>query len=302
MSNVLSFGSFQEAYVTSIETLLRDGKSVDPVMDPTSVGSEFGANPKRTKELLGFSFEVTNPRRRSVDSKVRNVQSAFNHANLIWTLNGGVDAGMISHYNQRGIAFAKNQAFYEAAFGARLFYPFQQIRGIEKRLLADPASRRAMAMIYIPEDTIIDKLDTPCATFLHFMIRDEKLVCICNMRSQSAFMVMPYDFFLFSMIHEIVSVRLEIELGSMIYGANSFHIYENEFERAEALVRESLSPPAEMPPIVQGSDKTLSTLIELEQLTRLCKISDTIAQPGSLLSCLDQYWIDFLAPIFHHNG
>lgn len=286
------FNTFAEAYQKSVQDVLLYGHYCEPISDKKSVGSHFGKKKRGTKEIISYSFCVKNPRARNYYSKIRQSNLVFNHANFIWTLSGGGQVEGISHYNPRGKLFAKNSAFYEAAFGARLFYPYQQLRLSERRLMDDRASRRALSMIYVPEDTHVDKLDTPCATYLHFMIRNNSLICICNMRSQSALMVLPYDFFLFSMIQELLAVRLGIELGEMIYTSNSFHIYDDELELATAFSEADCEATIDKK-MESASDKDIVALVQAEQASRLKGSPD--------LELLDQYWRSFFEPIQEHN-
>ena len=283
------FENFAEAYMAVISDVMSTGLTCRPVEDKTSVGSHFGKKLRETREILAHKFIVKDPRSRTVISQVRHISDVFCRANFIWTLTGGGNVEEISFYNAKGRLFAKDSAFYEAAFGARLFYPFQQFRHVENRLKRDSSSRRGLATIYIPEDTQADKLDTPCAAYLHFMIRQDMLHCICNMRSQSALMVLPYDFYLFSMIQECMAVRLQVELGEMIYTSNSLHIYNDEYSSAEALLSSNCVAPDRDLQMLSASDKMLASLIGAEQKIRLGD-----ARPST---SLDDYWSDFLKPI-----
>lgn len=291
------FESFSDAYQSVVAQVLHSGELCEPVTDNTSVGSQFGAKLRETREIIAHKFIVTQPKMRSITSPVRDVSEVFNRANFIWTLTGGGDVEGVSFYNPRGRLFAKKAAFYEAAFGARLFYPFQQFRLVEERLRKDPASRRGLAMIYIPEDTQVDKLDTPCAAYLHFMIRDSKLVCICNMRSQSALMVLPYDFFLFSMIQECLAVRLQLDVGDLVYTSNSFHIYDDEFSQAEALLSAGCEAKTSDLGMTVADDNTIKALIAEEQRIRL--LPGTSAQGAA---SLDEYWDNFLLPLREYSS
>ncbi|MFO6465352.1 thymidylate synthase [Jannaschia sp. KMU-145] len=290
MTNV--FETFSDAYSSVVAEVMKMGLRCEPVIDNTSVGSQFGEKFRETKEIVGHQFTVRQPRSRSVCSPVREVSDTFCRANFVWTLTGGSDVEGVSFYNPRGRVFAKKSAFYEAAFGARLFYPFQQFRLVEERLRKDPASRRGLAMIYIPEDTQVDKLDTPCAAYLHFMIRDNRLICICNMRSQSALMVLPYDFHLFTLIQECLAVRLELELGEIIYTSNSFHIYSDEFSHAEDFLSSGCEAKPIDPHMQHADDDTIKALIAEEQRIRLLSEYDS---KGS--TALDEYWERFLEPL-----
>ena len=290
---------FQEAYRATLVAIRDGGSSVPSVADPTSVGSGFGKAQRPTRELVADSFCISNPRNRLLNIKARRTSAVFLAANTIWTIGGGHDVGMISAYNPRGRAFAQDGSYFEASFGIRLFASGHQLRHAERRLRMDAATRRATAVIYIPEDTIVDRLDVPCALTLQFLIRNNRLQCLTIMRSQSAAMVLPYDVFLFTMIQEILAVRLGLELGPHLHFAASMHYYEEEQELVDAILSDDIaSPPLQMPPMTDASDRMLEEVAQAEQYLRH---SRRIGRNGNVPSLegfvLDDYWREFLRPL-----
>ena len=55
------YETFGEAYKDSLKYLLSEGRTVESVRDVRSPGSRFGTSVRDTVELIGHSFEVTNP-------------------------------------------------------------------------------------------------------------------------------------------------------------------------------------------------------------------------------------------------
>jgi thymidylate synthase len=70
---------------------------------------------------------------------------------------------------------------------------------------------------------------------MQFFIREGELHAHVVMRSQNALMVLPYDFYFFSLFHEALSVRLAVDLGKIYYTANSLHIYEDFIELTHSI-------------------------------------------------------------------
>lgn len=111
------------------------------------------------------------------------------------------------------------------------YLEFERIISI---LRNDPSTRRAVIQFF-NQDDLSDKKDVPCYNHLQFFLRNGLLHCHVVMRSQSALMVLPYDFYLFSMLHEVFAVRLSVKLGRLYYTCNSIHIYEDEMELAKSI-------------------------------------------------------------------
>jgi thymidylate synthase len=100
-------------------------------------------------------------------------------------------------------------------------------------------SRRAI-MIYnrpsIHTDSVkLGMSDFICTLAQHFFIRDNKLHSVVNMRSNDAIYGFFNDFYWFATVQQrflqdVNKYYKEVEIGSLYYSANSFHVYERHFE------------------------------------------------------------------------
>lgn len=283
-----SYETFDEAYRATIIEIDRHGRAVSGVTSARSIGSGFGAAPRPFKEVLGGSFRLLNPRARVLKCLPRKFDIRFAYANFLFTLGGGQDLEMITHYNARGEKFFEGDNRYETAFGCRLFSPGHQIAYVKEKLSNDRESRRAVAQIYEPIDTLVDRRDTPCAISLHFLIRDERLHCICFMRSQSAVMVMPYDVFLFTMIQEWLACEMSIELGTYTHQCGSLHFYNEDSMLLEPILNDQSIGGVMLPILSCGGDIS-RCLISSERALR--------TKSGSIDHILDEYWVEFLETV-----
>lgn len=286
-----TYQSFDEAYPQVLAEILSHGEAVAGVRSSTSIGSGFGTRDRPFIELQGGGFRLQDPRSRQLNSGPRQPNAAFAAANFIFTLAGGHEPEMISAYNARGQQFTEDSSRFEAAFGARLFSPGHQLAYASKKLRSDRMSRRATALIYNPDDTLLDRRDTPCAIALQFMIRHDRLDTVCFMRSQSAAMVMPYDVFLFTMIQEWLATELGIETGTYTHIAASLHLYEEDRPLAEQAVCMPNGPTISMPPMTSAGHSVATSLIETERCLRLAGREPLKERP------LDEYWLSFMDPI-----
>ncbi len=78
--------------------------------------------------------------------------------------------------------------------------------------------------------------EVPCTLNLQYLIRDDKLQAVTYMRSQDAFNVLPYDFFIFTMLQEYLLNRLkpehpEFQLGRYNHYSGSFHVYQKDLDK-----------------------------------------------------------------------
>lgn len=83
--------------------------------------------------------------------------------------------------------------------------------------------------------------DFICTMYHHFMIRNNQLISIYNMRSNDAIFGWFNDFAWGCYIHnsifnDLKKYYLEIELGKIIWISNSFHIYERHFTLIKDIV------------------------------------------------------------------
>lgn len=292
-----TYPNFDAAYRATLRRLLDKGRYVSGVASSQSIGSNFGTSPRPFVELQGDGFRLSNPRARFLASPARMIDPVFAAANFVFTISGGHEPQMITAYNSRGQAFAEDSSRYETAFGSRLFSPGHQIAYVKKKLMLDRQSRRAVAQIYGPDDTLLDRRDTPCAISLQFLIRDERLDCVCFMRSQSAVMVMPYDVFLFTMIQEWLAVEIGVPVGEYSHVCGSLHYYEEDKSIFEGILSEKVESEQMAEMTSSGAD-VANRLVEYERILRYNRLRSENVEP---ILGLDRYWSGFLHPIvdFH---
>jgi thymidylate synthase len=184
-----------------------------------------------------------------VYSAARPIDLGFAIANVIWTMTGSVDLEMIGAYNPNAVSFSDDGRTLSGALGARILSSSagDQLEIAADLLRRDPSSRRAIVQVYSCNDLGADTRDCPCLISLQFLVRGGSLHCIGYMRSQSALMLLPYDLFLLTMIHEVFSTRLALPLGSYHHFCGSLHYYRDEEETVDRVLGEHVATPSEMP-------------------------------------------------------
>ena len=157
-------------------------------------------------------------------------------------------------------------------YGQRLLQPrpgLNQLQAVIERLRSDPSSRRAAMSIYHPEDAVRHSRDIPCAFGVLYHVRANMLHATTIMRSNNAFVLLPYNIFEFSLLAEIVSAELKVSLGSLTHYAGSMHVYENDMKSSIEVIEHSsnvdVARPKTMPEMPRnGAVEQVRELVRLE--------------------------------------
>lgn len=145
--------------------------------------------------------------------------------------------------------YAEDNGLFHGAYGLRTQGQYEKI--IE-RLKQDPDTRQAVITIWNPElDLLPSKRDYPCTILHQFRIRDGKLNMTVFMRSNDVWLGAAYDFFQFTRVQLAIASVLGIPAGIYTHHVGSLHIYEQHYEKAEALHD---AKEYEKIPAITGSD------------------------------------------------
>ncbi|MQB08168.1 thymidylate synthase [Agrobacterium tumefaciens] len=229
--------SINELYIKAAKAIIEHGLVVSP-------------RGYSTKEILGASLVLKDPRQRVVTSAVRKVSPAFAVAEAMWILSGS-DDNWIYEYNPALKRFA-NDGKLAGAYGPRLRRfagRIDQLRGAFDKLQSDPDSRQAVIQIFDPATVQPDHKDIPCTIGYRFFLRNGKLHMVTTMRSQDLWLGFPYDVFTNTVMQELMAFWLGAELGSYTHVIDSLHLYEKHFESAQALCGEDLNEDCACEPI-----------------------------------------------------
>lgn len=99
-----------------------------------------------------------------------------------------------------------------------------------------PQTRQAVVTMWsagdLPHAIARDHADLPCTLALQFILRDRKLHCIATMRSNDAWLGLPYDVFAFTCLQRLVAQAVGAELGTYTHQVGSMHLYDRNRDRA----------------------------------------------------------------------
>lgn len=111
----------------------------------------------------------------------------------------------------------------------------KQIPWIVDELRRNPDSRRAVVSIRSEED--MHTGSPACLQNLHFLLRDGKLHCKVLFRSNDATKAAFMNAFALIMLQKRLAEALGVKIGTYTHRANSFHVYERDYNMFDGYIR-----------------------------------------------------------------
>jgi thymidylate synthase/nicotinamide riboside kinase len=234
-----------------------------------SDGKSVGSN-RRSKEILNYSVVIENPRERLISNLRHKINLPSAVARFVWMMAGNDRLKDIEFYEKKVGGFTDDGIVVPgSSYGHRMIYPApgcNQIEGVIERLKRDAATRRAAVAVYRAEDATRDSKDIPCTFGLAFHNRGEFIHTSVVMRSNNAFVLLPYNIFEFSLLGEAVAKEVGLELGSMTYHAMSMHLYSNNYENAQEVVNTDVPQPTVAVPVMPRDPSPMQQIRELVKI------------------------------------
>ena len=261
-----------------------------------------------TRELLAFQLTIERPLDRVVSLEARSIRVTTAVARFVWMIAGNDRLEDIAYYEPKVRAFTDDGLIVPgSSYGRRLFghpYGKGQIRSAIDRIRADKGTRRAAAVIWLPEDAVRDSADIPCAFGHFYHLRDESLIATCVMRSNEAFTLLPFNIFEFTMLAEIVATELGVKLKEYKHWSASLHINESMSSRVENLIaRRPVVQSPGMPSM--PNENALDSAILVARYEAAIRHAATRKQIFTHRDMakgeLDPYWIDILDVLAIYN-
>lgn len=292
----------------------------------------YSANPRgaATKELLNYNITLTDPRNRVITFPDRKTSTRYLLGEFIWYLSGSADPKGILPYAKfwEGIRNSGEQIDYHKGtvnsnYGARIFgrsnlpsfllqttsvtashHSVNQWESTKTLLLKDKDSRQAIMNIHLPSDRHDGNKDVPCTLSLQWIIREERLHLIVNMRSNDVILGFTNDVFQFTMLQEAMLLQLraaypDLQLGHYYHNAGSMHIYERHFDMAERIINTKNAYDLSMIPMDRFDEEIISALISVEQEWQLAgATSEFDFAQVEAFNNLTPYWQNLMQAFF----
>jgi thymidylate synthase len=167
----------------------------------------------------------------------RKLSYPFMFGEATWMLQGKNDVESVSKYVGGIKRFSDDGVTFFGAYGPKII---TQTSYIVDTLIKDNDSRQAVISIW--RENPRSSKDIPCTLTLQFFLREASddiwLHTIANMRSNDAWLGVPYDTFIFSAISFYIACclnfrGLKCKLGRLCIQSGSSHIYENDFKKLD---------------------------------------------------------------------
>lgn len=240
-------GGVELSYREVLASILLDGSGV-------AAGSSNSVGDRRsTLERRNHSFEIADGRDRIVPLKGNHIRATLAVGRFLWMMAGNDRLDDVRFYESSGLGGDRKKGVGQFSadglsisgsnYGQRLLRPrpgIDQVAACIERVRQDPNTRRAAMTVYQPEDAGRESFDIPCTFGVLLSPRDGRLHQTVVMRSNNAWMLLPYNIFEFSLLGELIASESDLDVGSYHHFAVSMHLYEDDFESA----REAVSSPA----------------------------------------------------------
>ena len=210
--------SLGQLYYKAARKLLQQGQIVD------TRGSD-------VLELIDQKLKLTNPRKLGIYDRARKFKKEYAIAELLWYIGRDPKPGNIGELASIWKDIQDDEGKVESNYGLYVFG--ENWEWIVTELESDPESRRAVISIYDNSHKHSNYRDHPCTMSLQFLIRNEHLNLIWNMRSSDLVFGFCNDMFCASMILQLMLNELDemdLRLGDITFNLGSLHVYERHFK------------------------------------------------------------------------
>lgn len=200
---------------------------------------------QNTKELVGVNFIISKPSLGKKDmlkflfkDEADNIEEYCKQEFLDRINREGLNPG--NSYKVRldlwqSLMSKKDGEKFDYTYSERINYCHQLDNAIAA-LKDDIHSRRAMIMIFKPEDTQESSgfaTRIPCSIDYQFLIRNNKLMVLYHIRSNDYFKHFAIDIWLANAMQEYIVEQLKdtypnLKVGSLNYYCGSFHAYNED--------------------------------------------------------------------------
>lgn len=146
--------------------------------------------------------------------------------------------------------FMRRSVFW-GAYGPRVAGDVGQVVDL---LTKDPDSRQAVLTIFDSDRDLgrVEQVDLPCTVALQYQVRRGTLEAWTVMRSNDAWLGLPYDLMQFGMLQGAVAQSLGLPAGPQTHSAGSMHLYERNREAAMKVT--GALPPTDLGRRLWGAD------------------------------------------------
>lgn len=210
---------------------------------------EYSPRGQKTKEIMQQTIQIANPKYAIINNEARKLSRSYLQHELDWYKSGDKSVEKIGEYASLWKRIADENGEVNSNYGEIVFkQTLEKLEGnqfdwVVDSLKSDKDSRQAIINFNQPKHKYDNVKDFPCTINTQYMIRDNKLVGITNMRSNDAIFGFGNDIPFFGWLQNQVLVSLkkdtpQLKMGPMYHTAGSLHVYEKHFKMMDNIVNE----------------------------------------------------------------
>ena len=235
---------------------------------------------EKSRDLVDCQLFIENPRSRLILDPIRAINIAAIIGETLWHLRGSDSVDEIVYYIPQMKRFSDDGCRINSSYGICE----KQMPILIEQLRADRDSKRAVIPLVDSEDvaSIETTNDFPCTAALQFLVRGGKLNTVVFMRAQDVFWGLQHDIFFFTFLQEIMSLRLDVPMGTYRHVAGVFNLYERHYDKAKKILGNKRSNDEPMPMLFSLGDleklKAQEPKIRNGKLEKLEELNDPLLE------------------------
>lgn len=188
--------------------------------------SKCGEDFDNTKTLFNQGFTILNPLDNKINTEYRKWNPVYANREWDWYLSGNPNAKEISTYAPIWEQMMDDEGNVRSNYGWQ-WKRNNQLDKVINKLKENNNTRQAAISIYDGKEIDTYSKDTPCTYAVQFTILNNKLNMSVLMRSNDLWYGFCNDQYCFSKLQQLVSIKLNIEVGTYYHFAHNLHLYNN---------------------------------------------------------------------------
>jgi len=220
-----------------LNNILIKGNSADDVwlqwinLMKSNISEEKSRDGDVASEVINAMSVIEDPTRCIMLNQVRKMPIRYAVGEMLWYLSRNRKLKEIQKYSSGWDRMSDDGINVNSNYGYCIHdkFGFDQWEYVKNLLKENNETRQAV--IHIKEPSNTKSKDVNCTVCLQFFIRDEKLYLTVYMRSNDMWMGFPYDVFQFAALQVLMSMELEVGIGTYTHISASLHLYKRDYEK-----------------------------------------------------------------------
>ncbi len=264
----LELEDLRHGYHDVLQAILKEGERTSP-------------RGQETREVVGMELVVRKPWDMLPVGTGRGLNTKIAAVEALQLIGGAHYGDLMRKATPSGASAFDDTNRFGGSYGTRIR---TQLDAVVQRIMDDPDTRGAVLQLWDPLYELgEDGCSYMCTIAIQFLVRNDRLQTHVMMRSNDAWLGLPYDAFMFSQLGITVANLTGHCVGSYHHRATSMHLYAKHLEVADSVTDEPGPLPDPFPFGVHG------------RTPRECQLNARAYLDGS---AGEGWWFRALKPLF----